>query len=125
MIDFSSKGDWHKTFRFLEKASKNDVLSILSQYGQKGVDALRAATPKKSGKTAMSWSYEIVKTGGGWTIQWKNSNVNSGVNIAVILQTGHGTGTGGYVRGIDYINPALEPIFKELAKQAFEEVTGT
>jgi len=125
MIDFSSKGDWHKTFQFLEKASKNDVLNILSQYGQKGVDALRAATPKKSGKTAMSWSYEIVKTGSGWTIQWKNSNVNRGVNIAVILQTGHGTGTGGYVRGIDYINPALEPVFKELAKQAFEEVTGT
>lgn len=123
MISFESKGDWKKTFQFLRSASNMQILDILDRYGARGVEALAMATPRDSGKTAASWTYEVGKTGNGYRIQWSNTNVNQGTNIALILQLGHGTRNGGYVQGKDYINPALKPLFDELADQAFKEVT--
>lgn len=89
-----------------------------------GVDALSAATPVDTGKTAASWGYVITRTSDTATITWTNSNVNNGVPIALILQYGHGTGTGGYVKGRDYIKPAIRPVFDELANELWKEVTG-
>ena len=123
MIRFRHVGDFEKTTKFLKKASTSNITEILHRYGQEGVVALATATPVDSGKTASSWSYEIVPTDGGVSIRWNNTNVNNGVNIAVILQYGHGTGTGGYVQGRDYINPALRPIFDKIADGAWKEVT--
>lgn len=125
MITIRQKGDFKKTEKFLEKARSLRMREFLSPYGRKGVELLEAATPKDSGKTAASWEYEIVSTDGETTIVWSNSNVNKGVNIAIILQYGHGTGTGGYVQGRDYINPALQPLFDEIAQNAWREVTGS
>lgn len=123
MIEFSMKGSFDKTFAFLKRNRKLN-LSDFEKFGQAGVDALRQATPKDSGLTADSWYYEIVDSNGQLAIQWLNSNVVDGwCNIAVILQYGHATGTGGYVEGRDYINPALRPIFDKIAKRAWEEVT--
>lgn len=109
--------------KFLNKVSKLKVRGILEKNGQRGVNALSAATPKESGKTSGAWAYEINETGGGYSITWTNSNINDGVNIAVILQYGHGTGTGGYVEGRDYINPALQPVFDDIAESIWREVT--
>lgn len=100
-------------------------MKILRKYGEAGVEALAAATPARTGETAAAWSYEIVETRGGYSIFRSNGHTNNGVNIALILQYGHGTGTGGYVKGIDYINPAMEPIFNAIAKEAWKEVTTT
>lgn len=125
MIVLKNKGDFSKTTNFLKKITKLDYKSILSKYGKMGVDALAKATPIDTGLTASSWSYEIVEDDGGATIYWKNSNVVKGVSIAVILQYGHGTGTGGYVEGIDYINPALRSIFEGIADDAWKEATGS
>lgn len=97
---------------------------ILSKYGEMGVLALSRATPKDSGETARSWSYEIEKTGSGYKLVWKNSHVNKGVPIAIILQYGHGTRNGGYVQGRDYINPALRPIFDGIAADSWKEMTS-
>lgn len=117
------KGSFKNTDRLFKRLSKFEISRVLDKYGQRGVDALSAATPVDSGKTAGSWNYEVERSGRGYEIHWTNSNVNQGVNIALILQLGHGTGTGGYVQGIDYINPALEPIFDALAEEAWQEVT--
>lgn len=125
MIVLKNKGDFSKTTNFLKRITKLDYKSILSKYGKMGVDALAKATPVDTGLTASSWSYEIVEDDGGATIYWKNSNIVKGVSIAVILQYGHGTGTGGYVEGIDYINPALRSIFEGIADDAWKEVTGS
>lgn len=125
MIVLKNKGDFSKTTNFLKRITKLDYKSILSKYGKMGVDVLAKATPIDTGLTASSWSYEIVEDDGGATIYWKNSNVVKGVSIAVILQYGHGTGTGGYVEGIDYINPALRSIFEGIADDAWKEVTGS
>lgn len=100
------------------------IESILNRYGAEGVSALRAATPIDTGNTASQWGYEIEKKGDGWSIHWTNDHINQGVNIAVILQYGHGTGTGGYVSGYDYINPSLRPIFDQIANEAWKEVTA-
>lgn len=124
MVTIKQKGSLAKTDAFLKKVSRMDVTSILNRYGQKGVEALRANTPFDTGLTAESWSYEVVKTASGYKIYWKNSNIVKGVPIAIILQYGHGTGTGGYVEGRDYINPALRPIFDEIAESAWKEVTS-
>ena len=123
MITFSHKGDFNKTKAFLKKASKSDYLTGLEKYAQKGVEALRSNTPMDSGRTANLWGYEIDTHGDGVTIAWTNTNRNDGVLIAIILQYGHGTGTGGYVQGRDYINPAIEPIFDEIADNVWREVT--
>lgn len=122
MITIKQKGNFAKTDAFLKKVSKMDTLSILNRYGSKGVEALRSNTPTDTGHTANSWSYEVVQTSTGYRIYWKNSNIVDGVPIAIILQYGHGTGTGGYVEGRDYINPALRPIFDEIAESAWKEV---
>lgn len=123
MITFSTRGSFNKTFLFF-KRNRKIRLSNLQKYGEMGVEALRKATPKDSGKTADSWYYEIVEENGRISIQWNNSNVvNDWCNIAIILQYGHGTGTGGWVEGREYINPALRPIFDKIAKGAWEEVT--
>jgi hypothetical protein len=125
MIRITHRGNFSKTMRFLNKASHRSYLSILRRYGEEGVLALSNATPTDSGLTAESWSYEITETADGASITWKNSNLNQGINIALLLQYGHGTGTGGYVEGRDYINPALQPIFDKLAEDAWREVTSS
>ena len=124
MIRVKHKGSFKHAEEFLEHGKKRDYLRILRQYGEEGVVALAEATPKDSGKTAESWSYQIVEGAAGVTIYWRNSHVNQGVNIALILQYGHGTGTGGYVEGIDYINPTLKPVFDRLAKEAWDAVVS-
>ena len=124
MIRIKHRGNFRNTERFFAQAQKATPRQILERYGQAGVTALASATPVESGETAAAWSYEIVENSDGYYIFWNNSNINKGVNIAVILQYGHGTGTGGYVEGIDYINPALRPIFDQLADEAWREVTS-
>lgn len=122
MITFRQKGDFSKVTRFLEKAKEVVHLGDLDKYGRAGVAALASATPVDSGLTANSWSYEIKNQNGVASITFLNSNIHNGVPIAIILQYGHGTGTGGWVEGRDYINPAIQPIFDEIANQAWEEV---
>lgn len=123
MITFEQKGDFRKTQSLFQRLLEGVNMSILDKYGKQGVDALRANTPKDSGKTADSWNYEIVHEKNSSSIYWTNSNINQGVNIAVILQYGHGTGTGGYVEGVDYINPAIKPVFEKIANEAWKELT--
>lgn len=123
MIKIRHRGDFKNTERFFNKNKKINIVSILEKYGQAGVAALSSATPVDTGLTANSWDYEISQKDGRISIYWTNSNVNKGVQIAVILQYGHGTNNGGYVRGIDYINPALGPIFDSIAENAWKEVT--
>jgi len=126
MIKISHEGNFNKTEKFLSSASKHSKFDhILRQYGETGVQLLAAATPRRSGKTASSWGYEIHRDSDRTSIHWVNSNVNKYVNIAVIIQTGHGTRTGGYVEGIDYINPALEPVFKAMADAIWKEVSNS
>ena len=123
MIGFRVKGDFSKATRYLEKVKGAVKLSDFDKYGKEGVAALASATPVDSGLTAASWSYKIARTDNSITITFHNSNINKGVPIAIILQYGHGTGTGGWVEGRDYINPAIQPIFDEIVKNAWEEVT--
>ena len=120
MIKLSSTGNFNKTEKFLKRS--NNIKLELDAYGRKGVAALAAATPVNSGETANSWYYEITKQKGKYTIAFKNSNINNGVPIAIILQYGHGTNNGGWVEGRDYINPAIQPIFDEMAEAAWKEV---
>lgn len=122
MITFRQKGDFSRLTKFLERAKEVVNLGELDRYGRAGVAALASATPVDSGHTADSWYYKIENQNGVARIAFYNSNVNEGVPIAIILQYGHGTGTGGWVEGRDYINPAIQPIFDEIANQAWEGV---
>lgn len=124
MIRISHKGDFSKTERYLNKVKEAARLEILGKYGREGVAALSSATPVDSGKTAASWYYEIEENNGTYSLIFSNSNVNDGVQVAVILQYGHGTGTGGWVEGRDYINPAIRPLFDKIANDAWKEVVG-
>ena len=125
LIRLTSKGNFDKTFRFLKKMSNFEVNKILEKYGAMGVSALSNATPVDSGLTASSWGYEISVGKEGATIHWTNTNQQNGIYIAVILQYGHGTGTGGYVQGRDYINPAIRPVFDKIAEEAWMEVVNS
>ena len=123
MVRFQHKGDFKKVNKFLERALNVVHLGQLDEYGKRGVEALAAATPKESGETANSWQYQIIRSDGKVSIDFYNTNVNDGVNIAIILQYGHGTKNGGYVAGRDYINPAIQPVFDEIADSAWKEIT--
>ena len=122
MISVKHKGNFNNLERFINVALNRNYLNILAEYGKRGVEALRAATPVDTGLTRDSWSFEIVSGANKTSIRWSNSNVQNGVLIAIILQYGHGTRNGGFVRGIDYINPAIQPIFKQMANEAWERV---
>ena len=123
MITFRQKGDFSKLTNYLERLKEAANIGVLDKYGKAGVAALASATPTDTGETASSWYYEIERQNGSASIIFKNSHVNKGVNVAVILQYGHGTGTGGWVEGRDYINPAIQPIFDKIAEDAWREVT--
>lgn len=125
MVRLTAKGDFSKTFKFLEGARNLfHIPTILEKYGRMGVEALSAATPRDTGLTADSWYYEVRESKDRYELVFLNSNINKGVPIAIILQYGHGTRNGGYVQGRDYINPALQPIFDELAEKVWKEVDG-
>lgn len=125
MIEFTTTGSTQGTEAFLKAMAKGDYLSALDDLAQQGVDALRAATPIESGLTGESWTYEILEQGGGVTIWWSNTNIIDGFNVAIGLQYGHGTGTGGWVQGYDYINPAIKPIFDQIAERVWTEVKNS
>ncbi len=125
MITFRQKGDFSKLNSYLERVKEAAKLGDLDKYGKEGVAALSSATPVKTGLTAQSWYYKIEHKNGSATISFHNSNIQNGVPIAIILQYGHGTGTGGWVEGRDYINPAIQPIFDKIANDAWREVTKT
>ena len=124
MIKVISKGNFKKTEEMLKRSGNWASKIDLDKYGSKGVAALKEATPKDTGLTANSWSYNITRSKNSVIISFENSNINDGVPIAIILQYGHGTRNGGWVEGYDYINPAVRPIFDELAKAAWKEVKG-
>lgn len=123
-VKFEVSGGFTKTERFLNRMKRREYLNVLDEFGRDGVQALRNVTPVDSGATAEAWDYEIKRTRNYTEIVWTNSNINDGVPIAVILQYGHGTGTGGYVQGRDYINPAIRPIFDKIAEKAWKVVTS-
>lgn len=123
MITFTSKGDFRNTERFLRKMSRADFAKTLSGVAQKGVQALAAATPVNSGLAASSWGYETKRSRGSFEIIWTNSNIENGYPVVIGIQYGHGTGTGGYVRGQDFINPAMRPIFEQILADLWTEVT--
>lgn len=123
MITIKHYGDFKKLTNFLEKMKRMFDVSMLDKYGREGVAALSAATPVDSGKTASSWIYEIKDIKDGVALTFDNTNIQNGVSIAIILQYGHGTRNGGWVEGRDYINPAIQPVFDELANEAWKEVT--
>ena len=123
MISFRQKGDFSKLSKYFERVKEAAKIGVLDKYGQEGVAALSSATPVDSGQTANSWYYEIKRQNGYVSIVFNNSHINKGVPIAIILQYGHGTGTGGWVQGRDYINPAIRPIFDRIAEDAWKEVT--
>ena len=123
MIGFRVKGDFSKLNNYLEKTLAAVKFSKLDRYGREGVAALESATPKDTGLTASSWYYEIKRTDESVSIVFNNSNIQNGIPIAIILQYGHGTGTGGWVEGRDYINPAIQPLFDKIADDAWKEVT--
>lgn len=123
MITLTCKGNFNKIDKFLNGTTSLNITSILEKYAQEGVSALRENTPVKSGKTANSWNYTISNKKGKLSITWTNSNIVDGVPIAILIQYGHGTKNGGYVRGLDYINPALKPIFNNISNDIWTEVS--
>lgn len=124
MIRVNVKGDFNNIDRFLTRMQKGKIFDSLNEAGRQGTVALASATPKDSGITADSWGYDVRATGSGYSIGWYNSNVSGIYSIVILLQYGHATGTGGYVQGRDFINPAIRPVFDEIADRVWREVTS-
>lgn len=123
-ISFESSGSFDRTVKFLQKMQKLDIDKVVSSQAARGAAALSRSTPKETGRAALSWNYEIKKTASSVAIYWANSDVENGYPVAVMIQHGHGTGTGGYVQGIDFINPAMRPVFEDIAQTVWKAVTS-
>lgn len=123
LIHVKHKGNFNKAERFMNRALRRNYLNILEKYGQRGVEILRAATPTDSGKTAESWDFGIEEEKGKITLYWTNSNTNDGVNIAILLIYGHGLQNGSYISGVDFVHPAMRPVFRQIADESWKEVT--
>ena len=123
-ITFTHRGSFNKTEKFLNAMLKLDIPSIVDKEAKRGVEALKNATPRESSLAANSWGYEISQNGSGVTITWTNIDIENGFPVAVALQVGYGTGTGGFVQGRDYINPAMKPVFDQIAERVWKAVTS-
>ena len=123
MVSFEQKGNFSNLNSFLEKAKEGVNVGILNKYGKQGVELLSKVTPVDTGLTASSWSYDIVRSNGSVTLNFNNTNIQNGCPIAIVLQYGHGTKEGGWVEGIDYINPVIQPLFNKIANDAWKEIT--
>jgi len=123
-ISISSSGSFDKTERYLQSLKKLDLSSIITEQAERGVQALSHSTPRDSGRASNSWGYEIKRTSSTVEIGWTNSDMENGYPVALMIQYGHGTGTGGYIQGIDYINPAMRPIFDQIAETVWKAVTS-
>lgn len=121
-IKVKNTGDFSKTINFLKADREHKILSVLSKYGQIGVEALQETTPKDTGLTAASWSYEVKREKNGYSLSWANSNKSDGIPIVVLLYYGHATGNGYYIEGRDFITPAIQPIFDQLVDDAWKEM---
>lgn len=124
VITVSTSGKFSRTDRFLHGIIQKHYMNKLERYAQKGVELLKEATPKDTGRTADAWSYEIEEKPGLTTIYWRNDHVEKGVNIAILIRYGHGTRNGGFVEGRDFIEPTMRPLFDDMAKQVWREVVG-
>jgi hypothetical protein len=124
LISFVVTGSFKRTEQFLRKVSRLDILGVMNQYGRVGVAALSGATPTETGRAASSWGYEVSRKGGLYTITWTNSDIENGFPVVIMLQYGHGTGTGGFVQGQDFINPAIRPVFDNIADKVWKAVTS-
>ncbi len=124
MIRVTSTGSFDKTIKFLNNLNDKEIYNNLEHFGRVGVDALARSTPQESGETAQSWGFTVNRTGGRCSINWFNEHNVDGINIAVIIQYGHGTGTGGYIQGRDYINPAMRPVFDRILDDVWRQVTN-
>ena len=122
MITVTTSGNWHSTEAYLRHLRNNDFLKVLEKYGAQGAAALAAATPTDTGLTANSWTYSVKRSSGYFSIVWRNTNMQNGFPVAVMLQYGHGTGTGGYISGRDYINPVVRPMFERMLQELIGEV---
>lgn len=123
MISFESTGSFAKSDAFFQRMKRDYISSILRKYGERGVLALAEATPIDTSETAHSWTYEVTRSGDSYYLDFKNSHIEDGVSVAILIQYGHGTGTGGYVPGRDYINPVIKPIFDQILSEIWAEVT--
>lgn len=124
MISFTTNGSWKKTTVFLEAIHEGHIYKILNRFGEQGRAALEAATPSATGLAAHSWSYKVTQSAHGAEIVWTNSDIENGFPVAIMIQYGHSTGTGGWVQGRDYINPTMRPIFDQIADAVWKEVTS-
>jgi len=122
VISITSKGDYKRTLDFLNRSRRGDVFPDLNFYGRIGVQALRRATPVDTGLTASSWGYRVIKGKHGPSLEWFNTNGKNGTSVAILIQYGHATGTGGYVIGKNYINPAMHPLFDTIANDVWKAV---
>lgn len=125
MFKITSTGSFKKTRKYLDSIYKQDYIRILNQYGQMGVELLKEATPIDTGLTAESWDYTIEINRDSYTISWTNSNTTDNIPIVILLQYGHATRNGSFVEGIDFVNPAIEPVFKQMAHELWKKVTPT
>ena len=123
-ISIESIGNFEKTDRFFKRMSRGEIYRTVDKYARQGVSALASATPKDTGETAASWNYSVRISRGGCTIEWTNSHMGGSTPVAILLQYGHGTGTGGYVQGRDFINPAIRPVFDDIAANVWKAVTS-
>lgn len=123
-ITFTVSGDYKTTEEYLQRVAKLDILSILESYGAVGVAALSSATPVDTGLAAGSWGFDVSAKNGAYAIYWTNTDIEHDFPVSIMLQYGYGTGTGGYVQGRDYINPAIRPIFDEIADRVWRAVTS-
>lgn len=124
MVTVTSKGNYSKTEQFLKKALGADYMNALHEYGRKGVEYLSEASPVDTGLMSSSWRYEIERTDSTISVVWHNDDIEGGCNVAILVQYGHGTRSGYRVQGRDFINPALAPIFDDLAEKCWKEVTS-
>lgn len=125
MISVGMSGSFDQTRKYLQKMARGDFYRGLDKFAREGANALADATPIESGLSAGSWNYKIERSRANLTITWNNTDVENGFPVAVMLQYGYSTGTGGYVQGRDYINPAMRPIFDRIEEAVRKAVTSS
>ena len=112
-IKVKTKGTFKNTEQYLESHQDSAFTEQqIYQIADHALELFKKNTPISSGKTADSWSYEIIKKKGKYSIIMHNSNIQNGYNIAILINDGHATADGHYISGTHYIDQTLKEISK-------------
>lgn len=120
LVTVKSKGNFNKTKKFFAKALKLYDSRELIKIADSTVIKLKNASPYES--IAKSWSYTLKNSKDKVVLTFENSEIQNGINLAILTNDGYATKDGKWISGKHYIEEPIQEAYKKIIKETWEEL---